>query len=525
MNTETTDPQEDRPVNADKLRQEQTAFFTKFAQMIQSGVPLLAVLEALEAEASEPWKGLAREITESIRAGNNLSDPIGKRSDLIQRSVFLLIKAGEKSGKVGEALQNIAAGLRDGTLDVPDGSSPTAEPPVAPPPPKDPPEPVKALNEIFLKAVESRASDIHFEPTEDGGQVRLRIDGALQCFREFDRQMYRVLISRVKILSHLDVAERDLPQDGRVSLKAKGKDLDMRICTVPVAEGEGREEAATIRVMQSRGQHRLDLEAIVLEDDTREKLAAFMRKPCGIIIVTGPTGSGKTTLMYAMLRSLDAESRKIITVENPVEVSLPGIVQMPAAGKRGVGIERSLRALMRSDPDVMMVSEIRNREIIEFCIQGALTGHLVLSALHTETAPGALTRLLDMGCEPWLVRDSVLLTVGIRLVRKVCEQCRQQDDASNYPGLKLPEGTYFRAKPGGCEACNGTGFKGRMALLELCELNEAISRELGNRADGDSLYTRSRAEGMRSMFEDGILKASRGLVSILEVLRVAPRRD
>ncbi len=380
---------------------------------------------------------------------------------------------------------------------------------------------IRLVNQIVSRAVEARASDIHLEPGESGLKVRFRIDGLLREVEVLPRRLRPAVISRVKIMAKLDIAERRLPQDGRIKLAVRGTPLDLRVAVTPSLHGE----AAALRLLH-RESVALDFGALGIGGPNLSALLRILARPHGIILVTGPTGSGKTTTLYAALSRLNTPERKILTVEDPIEYQLDGVTQIQVQPSIGLDFAGVLRSLLRHDPDVMMVGEIRDRETAEIAVQSALTGHLVLSTLHTNSAAGSITRLIDMGIPEYLLASTLTGAMGQRLVRTLCPDCRE-------PYQALPEfarelgldrlagsGPVCLWRPRGCEICHGTGYRGRTTISEVMVANESLRRLILNRADARELNRAAVADGMTAMFDDGAEKALAGTTTIEEVLKV-----
>ena len=376
---------------------------------------------------------------------------------------------------------------------------------------------IRAVNRLISAAVELRASDIHLEPTESALHVRFRVDGVMQERDPLPASMRTAAVSRIKVMAGLNIAERRLPQDGRLKLAVRGHDIDLRVATSPTIYGEG----VVLRLLD-RSHLTLDFEALGFDAPLLARLRPVLAQPNGIVLVTGPTGSGKTTTLYAALSEINAPERKLLTIEDPIEYRLAGVNQTQVAPTIGLSFAAALRSFLRQDPDVMMVGEIRDIETAQVAVQAALTGHMILSTLHTNSAASALTRLLDMGVEPFLITSTLNAVLGQRLVRRLCPACRQPYSTA---GLDLGLGaagqevrTLYRAH--GCEACGGSGFLGRIAILELLVVNEAITRLVMARAEAAEVEGAAIRDGMRSMLADGIAKAAAGLTTLEEVLRV-----
>jgi general secretion pathway protein E len=400
---------------------------------------------------------------------------------------------------------------------------------------------IRWVNSLLFNAVKERASDIHIEPGEKEVLVRYRIDGELYETRRAARQFMPSIISRVKIMAGLNIAEKRLPQDGRIRRKIAGKDIDMRVATAPTVK---QGERITIRLLD-RESVLHDLADIGFGDDHLRQMDDLIHKPHGILLVTGPTGSGKTTTLYACLAKINAPDLNILTIEDPVEYQLDGISQTAVNEKIDLTFATGLRSFLRHDPDVIMVGEIRDRETSEIAIQASLTGHLVLSTIHTNDAAGAITRLVDLGVQPFLVASSLMALLAQRLVRRVCVECRElyrpddEDLASigidpvafgqgkarraHFKGDEAwapPPGMLFRAKDGGCSVCLGAGYKGRTAIYELLIIDEKIRQLTVKNADAQSIKTQATKAGMRTLREDGAQKVMAGMTTTAEVLMI-----
>jgi len=380
---------------------------------------------------------------------------------------------------------------------------------------------VRLVNSLFVRAYEQRASDIHIEPAENRLGVRFRIDGVLREVDSAPRHLAPAIISRIKIMAHMNIAERRLAQDGRIRLRVRDQDIDMRVSTVPALHGE----SVVLRLLEHNAID-LDFNVLGFDDVTLNKILDALAQRHGILLVTGPTGSGKTTTLYTALRHLNQPERKIITVEDPVEYQLGGVTQIQVNPDIGLTFANVLRSIVRQDPDVIMIGEMRDLETAEIAVQSALTGHLVLSTLHTNDAAGAVTRLLDMGVEDYLLTSTVNGVLGQRLVRSLCKACREPYMASAelIERMQLarfterPEIQLYHAR--GCDACAGMGYSGRKGIFEFLPVNETIRNLVLKRADANQLHQSAVAQGMITMLEDGLRKALQGITTIEEVLRV-----
>ena len=379
---------------------------------------------------------------------------------------------------------------------------------------------IRLVNSIIGKVIELRASDIHLEPFDDGLHVRYRVDGVIHSSELVPPKHGAAVSSRVKLLAHLDIAERRLPQDGRIKTRVKGRELDLRVSTVPTVHGE----SVVMRVLD-RASVRFSLEQMGFEADTLAKFNALLARPHGIVLVTGPTGSGKTTTLYAALSKLDATTQKIINVEDPVEYQLEGINQIQVHAQIGLTFANALRSILRQDPDIIMIGEMRDGETAQIAVQSALTGHLVLSTLHTNTAAGAVIRMQDMGVERYLITSSVNGVLSQRLVRTLCNHCKEPEIPSpevlrsSGLGRFLPPGkATYRAK--GCPMCRDTGYQGRTGIHELLVLDEPMRRAVIEGKDASELQTIAAASGMLTLYEDGLRKVAAGATCLEELLRV-----
>lgn len=379
---------------------------------------------------------------------------------------------------------------------------------------------IRLVNSIIGKVIELRASDIHLEPFDDGLHVRYRVDGVIHLSELVPPKHGAAVSSRVKLLAHLDIAERRLPQDGRIKTRVKGRELDLRVSTVPTVHGE----SVVMRVLD-RASVRFSLEQMGFEADTLSKFNALLARPHGIVLVTGPTGSGKTTTLYAALSKLDATTQKIINVEDPVEYQLEGINQIQVHTQIGLTFANALRSILRQDPDIIMIGEMRDGETAQIAVQSALTGHLVLSTLHTNTATGAVIRMQDMGVERYLITSSVNGVLSQRLVRTLCNHCKEPEvpsgDVLRSSGLGrfLPPGKpTYRAR--GCALCRDTGYQGRTGIHELLVLDEPMRRAIIDGKDAGQLQAIAAAAGMLTLYEDGLRKVAAGTTCLEELLRV-----
>jgi len=371
---------------------------------------------------------------------------------------------------------------------------------------------IRFVNAMIAQALDQRSSDIHIEPFEKDFKVRFRVDGVLAEQEPPPRELRPAVISRLKLMARLNIAERRLPQDGRIKIKVMGHEVDLRVSTLPTLYGE----SVVMRLLDRSATDFYELGRLGFDDHMLQRMEHYTTLPHGIFLVTGPTGSGKSTTLYSALKRINGPEKKIITIEDPVEYQMDGINQIHVNATIGLTFAAGLRHIVRQDPDVIMVGEIRDRETADIAIRSALTGHFVYSTLHTNDAPSAVTRLTDMGVENYLITSSVVAVLAQRLVRLICRECRIGDDE-----VVNPEGRRIRTYRGaGCDQCNGTGYKGRMGIFELMELNDEIRDLVMKNADASVLTAAARKRGMRNLREDGWLKIERGETTVEEVVRV-----
>jgi len=362
---------------------------------------------------------------------------------------------------------------------------------------------IRLINALLTQAVRDGASDVHIEPYERESVVRLRRDGVLHDIARPRQGLHAAMASRIKIMAQLDIAEKRLPQDGRITLRLAGRTVDVRVSTVPTTHGE----RLVLRLLDKQA-GQIGLDGLGMAPATAAAFGQLLAQPHGILLVTGPTGSGKTTTLYAALQNLDAHRLNIVTVEDPVEFDLPGVAQIPVNPRIELDFARALRAILRQDPDVIMIGEIRDLETAQIAIQASLTGHLVLATLHTNDSAAALTRLVDMGIEPFLLASTLRGVLAQRLLRKLCPDCRQ------------PAATMQGWEAGQCGHCSHSGYRGRAGIYELLVVDEALRRLIHDGADEDRLRAQARAAGMRSLHEDGLRHVASGLTSAAELQRV-----
>ena len=442
----------------------------------------------------------------SLVSGRNIIPRVGVPSD-IEAALDSLYDASGKDGATGD--DGDSARYLD---DVEQLKELAGEAPV-----------IKLVNSLIQRAAESGASDIHIEPFEGQLKVRYRVDGLL---REVDAPPMRsaaAVISRVKIMANLNIAERRLAQDGRFRQRVRGVEYDLRVSTVPTIYGE----SVVMRLLRRNAQA-MDCDALGFGDEQADTMREILATPHGILLVTGPTGSGKSTTLYAALEHLNEPERMIITVEDPVEYNIRGINQMQVKPQIGLTFANALRSIVRQDPDVIMIGEMRDAETAEIAVQSALTGHLVLSTLHTNDAPGSVMRLLDMGVQDYLLTSAVIAIQAQRLVRTLCTECREEYEPSPEMVERLglqrfkKKGAVTLYRPRGCDACGGTGYSGRIAIVEILRMSDQIRDLVLKRCDVGDIARVAAEQGMVTMRDDGLAKAIAGLTTVEEVLRVTP---
>jgi len=378
---------------------------------------------------------------------------------------------------------------------------------------------IKLVNSLLHNAVKERASDVHLEPFEREIRVRFRIDDILyEPIKPLPRALHASIVSRIKIMGQLNIAEKRLPQDGRIRLKIAGRDYDVRLSTLPIAYGE-----RVVMRLLPRTQEMLNLEKLGFDKNQLATLERLVSRPNGILLVTGPTGSGKTTTLYGALARINSTDKNIITIEDPVEIQLPGIGQIEVNAKVGLTFANGLRSILRQDPNVILIGEIRDVETAEIAIQASLTGHLVFSTLHTNDAPSAITRLVDMGVEPFLVASSLVAVLAQRLVRVLCPDCRVAYEATREELLEIgidigskPRQVY---RPEGCAGCNYSGYRGRVGIFELMQIDDDIRGLVSQNIDSKTIKNMAVRKGMHSLRSDGARKVLAGITSVAEVLR------
>ncbi|HVS53895.1 MAG TPA: type II secretion system ATPase GspE [Opitutaceae bacterium] len=441
-------------------------------------------------------------------------DPVVATDDEITAAIDRFY--GKDANSIDDLLNDLSVGGANGEAAVTteahtaaDASDTDADAPI-----------IRLVHQIILEAIQRRASDIHLEPLEKRFRVRYRIDGVLLEVENPPKRLQLSIVSRLKIMANISIAEKRVPQDGRIQINAGGKQLDLRVSSLPTAHGE----SIVMRILDKEGLQ-LGLPELGFFSDDAATFEKLITLPDGILLVTGPTGSGKTTTLYGCLHYINKPDRKIITVEDPVEYQLNGINQVPVRHDVGMTFASALRAMLRQAPNIVMVGEIRDLETAEIAINASLTGHMVFSTLHTNDAPGAVTRLIDIGVKPFLVSTSLRAVMAQRLVRKICPHCKRpcvpdakELRALNLGGAQLADAAFARGD--GCAECNATGYRGRMGIFEIFVVNEEIQRMIYEHVGTAQLREKARALGMRTMREDGARKVIAGLTTIEEVVSI-----
>ena len=448
---------------------------------------------------------------ESVRhaTGFQMRAVLGAESEIMDALERLYGSASSTFGRIIEGIDETNIDNLDEIEDIEQLKDLASEAPV-----------IRLVNLVMSRAIENRASDIHIEPFEKDLKVRYRIDGILHDVESPPKKLKAAIISRVKIMARLNIAERRLPQDGRIKLKVLGKDIDLRVSTLPTMYGE----SVVMRILDKSNDDLYDIMRLGFPEDSFKDFENLIRRPHGVLLVTGPTGSGKTTTLYSALSTINLPDKKIITIEDPVEYQIDGINQIHVNPQIGLTFGAGLRHIVRQDPDVIMVGEIRDLETAEIAIRAALTGHLVFSTLHTNDAPSAITRLIDMGAEDYLIASSLLGVLAQRLVRVICPHCKVEvfpvPEMLDEIGYKRANGRdrFFEGR--GCERCSQTGFIGRVGIYELMGMNDDIRKLTIGKADSNVIRKKALESGMRSLRDDGWLKVRQGLTTISEVLRV-----
>jgi type IV pilus assembly protein PilB len=460
----------------------------------RDGRLLVAMSDPANVYALDDMRAMTnRDVQPVVATASDIEQAIRKYSTMGEQVEQL---ASEASERLEEDLEDLSAALEETPI-------------------------VKLVTAIMTQAVADRASDVHIEPGEKDVRIRFRVDGVLHEVMRPKKNIQSGLISRLKVMADLDISEKRVPQDGRLSIRVGDKSLDLRVATLPTVHGE----KVVIRILD-KSQALIELAGLGFQDDSYKRFEQSFRKPYGAILVTGPTGSGKSTTMYATLNILNNPDRNIITVEDPVEYRMAGVNQIQVHPKAGLSFASALRSILRADPDIILIGEIRDQETAMIAIEAALTGHLVLSSLHTKDAPSSITRLTEMDVETFLVASAVDCVVAQRLARKLCDRCKEsyQPDHAELEQGGFPEHSWDEIsllyRPVGCTQCSNTGYRGRLGLYEVMVMSEEIERLAVERASSDIIQTVAIEQGMTTLKDDGLEKARRGQTSIEEVLRV-----
>ena len=497
------DPAElaDLPPEASKLSPLFLRQFLLYPYHVDDGTMLLAMADPLD--------------TENVRAveqlvGRKVEARLATEAEILRalEVSFGSEDAGQAEGGSSAADQSVG-GSGTETADIDQLRDLASEAPV-----------IRWVNQLIGRALERRASDIHLEPFEKDFRVRYRIDGVLYEVQPPTREMRAAVTSRIKLMAKLNIAEQRLPQDGRIGVRVLGREIDIRTSTLPTLYGE----SVVMRLLDRSAGEQFSLSTLGFPESLLAKMEYYLGLPHGLFLVTGPTGSGKSTTLYGSLRKLNTSERKIITIEDPVEYQLSGVNQIHVNPQIGLTFAAGLRHILRQDPDVIMVGEIRDLETAEIAMRSALTGHLVFSTLHTNDAPSAVTRLTDMGVEHYLVCSSVVAVLAQRLVRVLCPECKQprsiEGEELRKQGWPVEENLVHACQATGCAHCGQTGFRGRVGIFEFLEMDDELRREIMRRADSNALRAIARRRGLRSLKEDGWLKVKAGVTTPEEVFRV-----
>ncbi len=477
----------------------------KMARKYQS-FPLFKIADTLTVAMSDPFDVVALDNLKYISKCK--IEPAISSEVKILRAIDQYYRSLAIMKEIADGEESIEVITSDkGDMDLGDAAALMDEAPV-----------IKLINSVIMQAIQSRASDIHIEPDKNILRIRFRVDGVLHEIMSPPKRLHAAMISRVKVMADMDIAEKRLPQDGRFHVKFWEKEISFRVSTIATIHGE----KVVLRILD-KSAFSFGLEQLGFSQDNLDIFEKLVRKPYGIILVTGPTGSGKTTTLYAALDKINTLDKNIITIEDPVEYELRSINQIPVNPKVGLNFAEVLRTVMRQDPDIIMIGEIRDMETAEIAIRAALTGHLVFSTLHTNDAPGAVTRLVDMGIEPFLISSAILGVLAQRLVRRLCEKCREEytptKEALESLGFELDK-EYKFYQPKGCKYCQGTGYRGRQGIYELFVPDHYVRDLIIRRPSTDMLRQAGIHAGMKSLMEDGMRQVIEGITSIEEVMRV-----
>ena len=496
----------------------QQKFWQTMARSLQKTTdPLNTLKQMVPYVQGDRLEQVTLSLIHEIQAGKTLASALRSFPELFDSKIVAAVEAGQETSNLEEVVLRIADALEKGDLgDLPTPRAASQAKPSA--------EVVQLVNQVILESVRSRASDIVLEVLERGRlRIRQRIDGVLHEMRLLPDGSARPVIDRLKTMADLNLEERRLPQDGRIMIRIDGQDLDLRISTLPTFYGE----RVCLRILR-RQEVLLGLEKIGLSDENLATVRRWCNLPAGIVVVNGPTGSGKTTLLYSMIMEMNQTVQAIMTVEDPVELSFDSISQTQIRPEIGLSFPRVIRSMLRQDVDVMMVGEIRDREILELCVQSAMTGHLVLTTLHAQTSPAGVRRMLDIGVAPFMVNAALAGIISQMLLRRLCPECRQPVtiDESSLPAeaseiiRRYSSATWYGPK--GCSECSQTGYRGRTAAHEVLVIDDRLRQAIAADSTASQLRQIALQIGMKTMLEDGLAKAAQGITSISEVLRVVP---
>lgn len=519
--------------SAEGVREQQVTFWRKFGHMIGSGVPIVETLKVIAEEmAGTTMSGPANEVAAALEQRGSVYEVLQRHPAVFSRSVIDLVRAGEAGGDLHKMALLIAQGIEQGVFPAGESAAKDERPFVysslAAEKEADADQGRRLANNLVLEAIRQQASDIHLEAVRSGDakdgllyRARFRVDGALSPHRTFTTDQYASVVSRLKVMADLDLSDeaRHRPQDGRIRLNVERREFDLRVQTAPAVFGE----TVVVRILD-RQTVECRLGRLGLSDENLAKVRNLLAMPSGLLLVSGPPGSGVTTHVYSMLSEIDSESRKVCTVEDPVEYCIAGVVQHQVDPRAGSTFAKLLRVVMRSDPDIILTGLLQDDESAALVTTAATTGHLVVSTLHASSAAVTLRKLLDLGLDGWVVADAVTGVLNCRLVRMLCKTCRKQLDEPA-PGLEhlniaedLKSARYYRA--GGCDECRGTGYRGRTAIHELLVMNRELADLVAHGAQLEELREAALASGMKPLLVDGLDKAAQGITSVEEVKRV-----
>jgi type II secretory ATPase GspE/PulE/Tfp pilus assembly ATPase PilB-like protein len=510
----------------DEKAKEQVLFWRQFKLLISSGVPVVRALSTVaESIADEKLKQAIEKIRSDVERGSSLADAMRFHGDVFSEIAVTLVAVGEEAGTLEFQAQQIANELEEGLIPV--GGAKPVEVAIEKVEPAESPKAKGFVDSMIIDAVKQGASDIHIEPFARDIMIRYRVDGALREVEKPPKDIQWAITSRIKMMADMDLSQKRFPQDGKISrtIESMGnREIEMRVSCVPSQWGE----AVTIRIFDVQAMESISISNLDFSPTDLKLFESFIQKPNGIIIVSGPTGSGKLTTLYAALKKLSSTELKVITIEDPVEYQINRITQIDVNPELGLTFPVGIRHIMRQDPDIVMVSEVRDYETAGMIIHTALTGHLVFTTLHANDAPGVITRLIDMGVEPFLLGSSLILVTAQRLVRKLCPNCKEPIELSDATLELLTKNnvdisdksklTLFKSV--GCPECRQTGMRGRIGIFELMPIDDDIRELMFRGITSGKIREVARKKGMRSMREDGMQKVASGITTIDEVLRV-----